>query len=163
MPVKNEAKIKNGLIAAIRNLFEHRALWMYLLVDEAQKKGLEPGSYAPDAIKRCGLYQGSFHAVNGKETSLRELRKRVFHGIGKKIFEMKVLRATDDSLDVDFHYCPLVSAWQKQGVDGQFLSDLCDYAMCGDRGIAECFGAELDLPKTIARGDGVCELRFRKK
>ena len=35
MAIKNEAKIKNGLIVAIREQLEHRALWMYLLCDEA--------------------------------------------------------------------------------------------------------------------------------
>ena len=59
MPIKNEAKIKNPLIVAIREQLEHRALWMYLLCDEAQKKGLAPQDYAPAAIRRCGLYQGS--------------------------------------------------------------------------------------------------------
>ena len=59
MTIKNEPKIKNPLIVAIREQLEHRALWMYLLVDEARKKGLEPSEYAPNAIKRCGLYQGS--------------------------------------------------------------------------------------------------------
>ena len=59
MTIKNEPKIKNPLIVAIREQLEHRALWMYLLVDEARKKGLEPSEYAPNEIKRCGLYQGS--------------------------------------------------------------------------------------------------------
>ena len=58
MAIKNEAKIKNPLIVAIREQLEHRALWMYLLCDEARKKGLEPQDYAPAAIQRCGLYQG---------------------------------------------------------------------------------------------------------
>ena len=39
--VKNEPKYKNGLLQAIREQLEHRALWMYLLCDEAKKKGLE--------------------------------------------------------------------------------------------------------------------------
>lgn len=55
--IKNEPKIKNGLIKAIREQLEHRALWMYLLCDEARKKGLSPEEYAPAAIKRCGLYR----------------------------------------------------------------------------------------------------------
>ena len=42
MSIKNEAKIKFPLIVAIREQLEHRALWMYLLCDEARKKGLEP-------------------------------------------------------------------------------------------------------------------------
>ena len=32
MSIKNEAKIKNPLIVAIREQLEHRALWMYLLL-----------------------------------------------------------------------------------------------------------------------------------
>lgn len=40
---------------------------------------------------------------------------------------------------------------------------LCDHAMCGDRGIAESFGCELQLPATIARGDDVCKIRFMRK
>ena len=35
--------------------------------------------------------------------------------------------------------------------------------MCGDRGIAESFGCELDLPKTIANGDDICEIRFVRR
>ena len=56
--VKNEPRIKNPLIAAIREQLEHRALWLYLLCDEAAKEGFPPGDYAPAAIRRCGLYQG---------------------------------------------------------------------------------------------------------
>ena len=37
MSIRNEPRIKNPLIAAIREQLEHRALWMYLLTDEAKK------------------------------------------------------------------------------------------------------------------------------
>ena len=40
---------------------------------------------------------------------------------------------------------------------------LCDHAMCGDRGIAESFGCELDLPAAIARGDDMCQIRFVRR
>ena len=53
--VINEAKVKNPLIVGIREQIEHRALWMYLLQDEAAKKGLTAEEYVPAAIKRCGL------------------------------------------------------------------------------------------------------------
>lgn len=36
----NEAKIKNPLVVKIRELLEHRAFWLYLLNDEAEKRGL---------------------------------------------------------------------------------------------------------------------------
>lgn len=52
--IKNEPRIKNPIVVAVREQLEHRALWMYLLCDEAKKKGLAPEQYAPDAIRRCG-------------------------------------------------------------------------------------------------------------
>ena len=36
--IVNEPKIKNPIIVAVREQLEHRALWMYLLCDEAAKK-----------------------------------------------------------------------------------------------------------------------------
>jgi hypothetical protein len=159
----NEPKNKSALVKAIRNLFEHRALWLYLLLDEAKKQGLPPEKFAPEAIRRCGVYQGGNFAGQGAATSLKTLRKRLFTFVGKLIFEMKIRRCTDDNFDVDFHYCPLVAAWQKQGCSAEEMDTLCEIAMCGDRGIAQAFGCEFDLNKTIARGDGVCEIRFRRK
>ena len=55
--VKNEAKIKNPLIVAVREQLEHRATWLYLLCDEAQKRGLDPKDFGSAAVKRCGLMQ----------------------------------------------------------------------------------------------------------
>ena len=164
MAIINEPKNKFGLLQAIREQLEHRALWMYLLCDEAQKKGLAPEEYAPNAIKRCGLYQGKLlREKGGMGQSLKGLKKALFSLPARLVFEMKILRCTDDNLDIDFHYCPLVKAWQKQGCSEEEIRMLCDHAMCGDRGIAESFGCELDLPKTIARGDDVCEIRFVRR
>ena len=163
MSVVNEAKIKNPLIVAVREQLEHRALWLYLLCDEARKKGLEPGDFAPAAIRRCGVYQGGLLVKKGGTTSLTGLRKTLFTKFAQWVFEMKILRCDDDHLDIDFHYCPLVKAWQKQGCPDGELSCLCDWAMCGDRGIGQSYGVELDLPATIARGDGVCRLRYIRR
>ena len=163
MSVSNEPKIKNPLIVAIREQLEHRALWMYLLCDEAAKKGLQQGEYAPDAIKRCGLYQGHLlREKAGGGDSLKGLKKTLFSKFAQWVFEMDIRRCDDDHLDIDFHYCPLVKAWQKQGCTDEQLCTLCDQAMCGDRGIGESFGCVLDLPKTIARGDGICQIRFHR-
>jgi len=164
MSVKNEAKYKNPLLKAIREQLEHRALWMYLLCDEAAKKGLRAEDYAPAAIRRCGLYQGAnLVEKGGMGKSLKGLKKALFGKAAQLVFEMKILKCTDDNLDIDFHYCPLVKAWQKQGCSDEEIRILCDHAMCGDRGIAESFGCQLDLPKTIAKGDGVCQIRFVRR
>ncbi|MDL2228996.1 L-2-amino-thiazoline-4-carboxylic acid hydrolase [Treponema sp. OttesenSCG-928-L16] len=144
----------------IRNFFEHRALWLYFLCGEAKKKGFSPDEFAPEAIKRCGLFHGGLSAAGSPSKSLKNLKKAHFRKAGQNVFEMKILRCTDTNFDVDFHYCPLVAAWQKQGCTQEEMEKLCDYAMWGDRGIAESYGARLELPKTIARGDGVCQIRF---
>ena len=164
MSVINEPKYKNPLLQAIREQLEHRALWMYLLCDEAKKKGLDPEEYAPDAIKRCGLYQGAnLVKKGGMGQSLKGLKKALFGKAAQLVFEMKILRCDDDHLDIDFHYCPLVKAWQKQGCSDEEIKLLCDPAMCGDRGFAESFGCELDLPATIANGDDCCKIRFVRR
>ncbi len=163
MMIRNEAKIKNPLIVAIREQLEHRALWMYLLCDEASKQGLPAESYAPQAIRRCGLYQGAgLREKAGGSDSLKGLKKTLFSKPAQLVFEMKIRSCTDDELFIDFHYCPLVKAWQKQGCSDEEIRQLCDHAMCGDRGIAESFGCELHLPATIARGDDVCKIRFMR-
>lgn len=162
--IKNEAKIKNPLIVGIREQLEHRALWMYLLTDEAAKKGLSREEYVPDAIRRCGVYQGELlKEKGGMGNSLKGLKKALFGFFARKVFEMKIVRCDDDHLDIDFHYCPLVKAWQKQGCSDEEIAILCDHAMCGDRGIGSCFGAELDLPQTIAKGGETCQLRYIRR
>ena len=91
------------------------------------------------------------------------MKKTLFSKFAQWVFEMDILRCDDDHLDIDFHYCPLVKAWQKQGCSDEEIRKLCDHAMCGDRGIAESFGCKLDLPATIARGDETCQIRFVRK
>jgi hypothetical protein len=160
--ITNEPKSKNPVIVAVREQLEHRALWMYLLVDEAAKKNLTWEDFAPEAIHRCGLYQGKGLVQKGGTNSLKGLRKTLFNLPARMVFDMKIVESTDDKLSIDFHYCPLVKAWQKQGCTDDEISRLCDIAMCGDRGIGESYGAVLDLPKTIARGDDICQIRFHK-
>jgi len=162
--IVNEPKHKGPIITAIREQLEHRALWLYVLSDEARKKGLDPKEYAPQAIKRVGLYQGAnLRKKAGGGDSLKGLKKTLFSPIAQMVFEMDVKKSTDDNLDIDFHYCPLVKAWQKQGCSDEEIKEMCDHAMCGDRGLAECFGCELDLQKTIANGDDICQIRFKRK
>ena len=172
MSIKNTPRKNGFLVRNLRNLFEHRALWMYFMFDEARKMGAKPEVFTPAAIRRCGIYHG-MRAITGKDEkvktlldkggSCRLLKKKLFPPVGKLIFDMKFLKLDDDSFDVDFHYCPLVTAWQKQGCTDEEIDKLCGWAMEGDRGIAEAFGCKLELNKTIAKGDGVCEIRFKRK
>ena len=161
--VKNEPHLKNPILRAIREQLEHRALWMYVLVTEAEKHGLDPEVYARDAIRRCGEYQGAiFKEKGGKGDSFKGLKKALFSIFARMVFEMQIKQLDDDHFYLDFHYCPLVKAWQKAGATDEQISRLCSYAMCGDRGIISQFGGELDLQSTIADGADICKIRFRR-
>ena len=160
--IKNEPKHKNGILQAIREQLEHRAMWLYLLCDEAGKKGLKWEDFGCEAVRRCGCFQGAGLVKKGGTDSLKGLKKTLFTKPAQLVFEMKIRESEDDRLSIDFHYCPLVKAWQKQGCTDEEIERLCDMAMCGDRGIASAYGARLELPKTIARGDDICEIRFKK-
>jgi len=160
--IKNQPKYKNKLIKAIRGTLQHRAAWLYLLLDEAQKHGLKSDEFAKKAVTRCGCFQGSQLADKAGTKSLKGLKKTLFNLPARLVFEMRILACTDDQLDIDFYHCPLVAAWQAQGATDEQIANLCDIAMQGDRGIASSFGCKLDLGKTIANGYDKCEIRFRR-
>ena len=49
--INNEPKIKNPLVTAVRGQLEQRASWLYLLCDEAKKKGVDPMEIGPAVTK----------------------------------------------------------------------------------------------------------------
>ena len=160
--ITNEPKNTLSLIQAVRGQMEQRAQWLYLLCDEAGKRGLDWWDVGSAAIKRCGLNQGADLVKKGGTKSLKGLRKTLFSRPAQWMFEMDVKRCDDDHLDIDFHYCPLVKGWQKMGCTDEEIALLCDIAMCGDQGIGEAYGCKLDLPAAIAKGDSVCKLRYHR-
>jgi len=160
--IKNYPKHSNKIIKAVRGLLEHRATWLYLLLDEAEKRGINTEDFAKAAIIRCGCFQGDRLTADAGTRSLKGLKKKLFTLPARMVFEMKILACTDDQLDIDFHYCPLVAAWQAHGAKDEQIEKLCDIAMQGDRGIASSFGCELQLGETIAKGSSKCEIRFKR-
>lgn len=160
--IQNENGIKNPIlkpvIAKVREQLEHRAMWLAVLSDEAEKHGLPLEQYGGDAIKRCGIIQGK--QLSQGQKSFKLLKKNLFTYFARKVFEMKVIECTDDKLSINFYYCPLVKAWQKMGYDDAKIKKLCDCAMCGDRGIISQFGGKLNLEQTIAEGCDHCKIRF---
>ena len=106
--IHNEAKKKNGVIQAVQGQLEQRAVWLYLLCDEAGKRGLDWWEFGSPAIRRCGIGQGQYLVEKGKTDSLKGLRKTLFTNPAQWVFEMEVKHCTDDELALDFHYCPLV-------------------------------------------------------
>lgn len=149
----------------VRSAIEHRATWFYLLLDEARKKGLDMETIGRAAIYNCGCFHGEDKLNRCEEPeNLKSFLKVFADETGQKVFEMEIIENTEDKLYIDFHYCPLVAAWKKLGVEDEELPVLCDIAMDGDRGICSKFtGYEFSLGKVIAKGEGICEIRIDKE
>ena len=164
--IKNTAKLADDvMVNNVRNAIEHRATWMGLMVDEAKKAGQDWEEIARKAVGRCGCFHGTLIAEQMQDkASLKEFTGLFLHELGRKIFEMEIKELTDEKLAVEFNYCPLVSAWQKQNFSDETIEKLCDIAMDGDRGIGERMEHfQFELGKTIAQGHPVCEIFFNKK
>ena len=76
--IKNIPKHNNKLIKAIRGLLEHRATWLYLLLDEALKRGIETEEFAKAAVMRCGCFQGDQLTADAGTKSLKPLARIAF-------------------------------------------------------------------------------------
>lgn len=153
---------RETLIAEIRKAIEHRATWMYLLLKEARERGLDWDDFAREAVHTTGTIHGGKRRETMQDpTSMLEFSRTFCAGNSRDVFEMEVLKADEEGYYLDFHYCPLVSAWEKLGASREEIEHLCDIAMDGDRGKADQFPEiEFTLGKTIAEGHPVCQLRF---
>jgi len=153
------------LVSEVRKAIEHRATWMYLLLKEARDRGLDWDDFAREAVRETGCFHGQLRREKMEDpTSMEEFSTVFAAGTSRDVFEMEVLDADKERYYLDFHYCPLVSAWEKQGASPEEIEQLCDIAMDGDRGIASQFPAfEFTLGKTLAQGHPVCQIRFDKK
>lgn len=164
--INNPSIVDDEKTTLVRNAIEHRATWFYLLLKEVEKRGLDLEEVGRAAIYECGCFHGIEKMMKNcnDPADLREFLKVFADETGQKVFEMEVLENTEDKLYIDFHYCPLVSAWKKLGATDEEIPILCDIAMDGDRGICSKFeGYEFNLGKVIAKGEGICEIRIDKK
>jgi hypothetical protein len=165
MKIVNQPAIDDPVVNGIRNAIEHRAAWFYLLLSEAEKNGADIENTGRPAIYQCGCFHGKQKFENCRDASdLREFMEVFADETVRKVFEMEMIQSTNDKLFIDFHYCPLVAAWQKLGVSTDMLPLLCDIAMEGDRGIVSQFrGYSFQLDGTIAEGEPVCKIRISKE
>jgi hypothetical protein len=160
-----QVELDAKVVQEVRKAIEHRATWMYLLLKEARDQGLDWDEFARPAIRTTGCLGGQQRRGKMKDPESLAEFATVFAGeISRKVFEMEVVAQDEERYHLDFHYCPLVSAWEKLGASQEEIKHLCDIAMDGDRGIADQFPAfTFSLGKTIAAGEGVCKIRFNTK
>lgn len=158
--IKNNATKSDPRTDLLRSAIEHRATWFALMIEEAEKQGLGT-QFAHNAILQCG----KFHGINKyPETDSLPVFSAAFANEDViNCFEMELVENDEKNLSIDFHYCPLVAAWQKLGLPEDKLPELCDIAMDGDHGIVSTYPKfSFELGKTIAKGDDVCEIRIKK-
>jgi hypothetical protein len=157
--ITNNPTIKDEKTVDLRNAIEHRATWFYFLVDEAVKRGVDI-DFARKAIFNCGCFHGENNYP--KTNSIKEFAEAFANQNVRNIFEMDV-KTTDEALNIEFHYCPLVAAWKKLTGDETLIGNLCDIAMDGDRGIISKYDDfEFSLGDTIAKGNKTCQVCIKK-
>lgn len=165
--IKNKATkyLDDVTTGMARGAIEHRATWFYLLLDEARKRGLEWDDFARAAIGSCGHFHGQ-KKIKDNCPDYEDMTKFLEVFIGEeqaKVLELEILDKSEDHLLLDFHYCPLVTAWEKLGCSQEDISHLCDIAMDGDRGIADELGFDFKILRKIADGDDTCRIEFNRK
>jgi hypothetical protein len=161
--IVNKAAVDEDKINLARACIEHRATWMALTYAEMEKAGVDAEKITRAAVRKCGNIHGLRFKEQCKDPAdLADFRNVFLTPDGIKNFEMSVFGVDHDNLQAEFHYCALVNAWKKLGLDDDKIALFCDIAMDGDRGIAESMGAVLDLTDTIAKGCKTCKLHFRK-
>lgn len=164
MGITNEPTITDSeLTNSLRSAIEHRATWMALMMQAAKKAGLDPEEFTREAITKCGCFHGKGLLEEQKGEGFEAFKEVFIPQKIQDIFEMDVVRCDDEELYIEFHYCPLVNAWLKQGCSKEEIELMCDCAMDGDRGIAQACDFGYELGETIAKGNKVCQVTFRKK
>lgn len=159
----NKPTIENYAVNGMRDISARRAATIANMIDEAKKQGIDD-SFARTAIGKYGA-DNADEMYNGMKNpnDFNEFASLFGTDHNKDIYEMEVVEKTDDKLSIDFHYCPYVTEWLKQGHSPVEISHLCDITMEGDREFAKKFPClKFELQGTIADGNPVCKLRFTK-
>lgn len=164
--IQNSPKVIGLEVVDVRRAaIEHRALWLAQIYLEAKEDGLDLEPIMRRAIFKCGHRGGAREKAEigtGNIKANEYGRYFLNHSI-PQTFEKSLVKDTADEYILDFHYCPLVAAWQKLGLDDKACDLLCDIVMEADRGTAQAVGLDFTLEKTIAKGDEVCRLRYNTK
>lgn len=152
---------RGELTEAVRRAIEDRATWFKLLLDNAQKGGVNAEELARKSIFEFGKMKG---ARMNPTTDLQSFVKEFANPIVTDVFQMEIKEAGPEKAVIEFNYCPLMQAWDRLGATPEEHDRLCDWAMEGDRGLMTRFpGFDLDIQTRKGKGDPVCRLVFTLK
>ncbi|MDO4633447.1 MAG: L-2-amino-thiazoline-4-carboxylic acid hydrolase [Eubacteriales bacterium] len=160
----NKPTISNYGVDGMRDISARRASTIANMIDEAKKLGLDD-SFARKAIGKYGADNAcAMRAAMKNPDDFNEFANEFGTDHNKDIYEMEVVEKTEDKFGIDFHYCPYVTEWVKQGRTPEEIARLCDITMEGDREFAKQFPClKFELVGTIADGLPVCQLRFTRQ
>ena len=165
--IDNKISIKGDMLVDVqRGAIGHRATWTGLTYTKAREAGLSEDTekFIRAAISETGMVQGTAIKSQCKNPQDVACFADTFLTPNVvKTFEIEFKTKTEDRVDMEFHHCPLLKAWQDLGFDDETCEKLCDMAMDGDRGIAKAMGFEFHLGDTIASGRTTCQVSFFKK
>ena len=156
----------DAIVDMQRGAIGHRATWTGLTYAKAKQGGKadEVEKFIREAITETGEVQGA--AIKSRcadPQSLANFADTFLTPNVLKAFDIEFKNKTENRVDLEFHHCALLKAWQELGLDKPTCEKLCDMAMDGDRGIAKAMGFEFHLGGTLAKGDSVCQVSFFKK
>lgn len=132
---------------------------------EAKRQGVDMEPVRKEVQRKASVEMAEgIKAQMEDKTDIGDFIKKMFRGpLGYAAYEVDVVESGHDKVDLEYHFCPLVQAWQAAGVSDEEIAQLCDSAMVGDSITAETMGFNLDIQKTIARGDCVCKMVYTQK
>lgn len=159
--IKNKrSKPINERLTEIEKARYDRYAQQHFICDELMKHFIDI-EVTRNAMRRCGVWHAE--TVFPEKSDLYEIEKVFVNDETQPLFEMES-EVTPDRWVVQFHYCPAVACWQKLGVSEENIRQYCDIGMDGDRGIFSHYpDLEMELTKTIAWGDDVCEVIVTRK
>lgn len=165
MSVKEPTPENDQAAELLRGAIGHRATWTGLTYVKAEEAGKasEAEEFIRQAISQTGEVQGAAIKLRCCDPqNVGDFADTFLTPVLRKTFDVEFKTKTADRIDLHFHHCPLLKAWQDLGFDAATCEKLCDMAMDGDRGIAKAMGYEFHLGGTLANGCDVCEVSFFK-
>lgn len=139
----------------------------YELIDAAKKDGIDLSPYTKALQIKSNTENANKIKAMMPEEELGNVEKFFARTLGipgaLAPFEGGVVEAAPDYGVVEFHYCPLVKAWQDLGLPNEEIGDLCLSAMNGDVIMANELGFDLDIQKTIGCGHDCCRMVYTLK
>ncbi len=134
---------KQELQLQLYDSFKNRAIVYYLIFDEMRRKlGAETAeTILGDGIYRRGEQLGQRLTQYGP-ANLSGLKDAFLAGIPDegRMFRPVVTRDDPAALDIEFHHCPLLEAWQQAGLPDTEIATICRIAARIDNGMFEAAG-----------------------